>query len=54
MRKTPTNNRFLAAVAAAFLLVAASIGATPAHAAGTLIWGLPVGASVLDPHVSCG
>ena len=26
----------------------------PALAAGTVVWGLPVGVSVLDPHVSCG
>lgn len=54
MRKVPTTNRFMAAIAAALLFVAMSVGAMPAHAAGTLIWGLPVGASVLDPHVSCG
>jgi peptide/nickel transport system substrate-binding protein len=34
-------------------LVLLGLGA-PAMAQGTLIWGLPVGASVLDPHVSCG
>ena len=25
-----------------------------AYASGTVVWGLPVGVSVLDPHVSCG
>ena len=27
---------------------------SPAHAQGTLIWAMPAGASVLDPHVICG
>jgi peptide/nickel transport system substrate-binding protein len=39
----------LPAAAAAMLASAA-----PAFAGGTLVWGLPVGVSVLDPHVSCG
>jgi peptide/nickel transport system substrate-binding protein len=40
-------------VAVSFGAVAA-LTALPVQAQGTLIWGLPVGASVLDPHVSCG
>jgi len=53
MRQFRSVLRFALGLTAATLLATATPG-SPANAAGTLIWGLPVGASVLDPHVSCG
>ena len=54
MKKSST--KFTPMFFTCLLAVAVSlIGTAPtARAAGTLIWGMPAGASVLDPHVICG
>jgi len=52
-RLSPKRCLLGAALAAAFVL-AGAIDAKDARAAGTLIWGMPAGVSVLDPHGSCG
>lgn len=57
MAKRPRSIGLLtqAALVAAMSLIAALAGeARVAVAGGTVVWGLPVGVSVLDPHVSCG
>lgn len=48
-------HRTLGSLGVAAMIAGTSLpAASPAAAQGTLVWGLPVGASVLDPHVSCG
>lgn len=43
-----------AAIGSAVAVMVAATSPAPASADGTVVWGLPVGVSVLDPHVSCG
>jgi peptide/nickel transport system substrate-binding protein len=45
---------FLLSGLTAIALVLTAVASQPARAQGTLVWGLPAGASVLDPHVLCG
>ena len=40
--------------AMAALLAASALSATPARAAGTLIWGMPAETDILDPHATGG
>ncbi|MBM3583970.1 MAG: hypothetical protein FJX36_05925, partial [Alphaproteobacteria bacterium] len=56
VEKMRIARRLSSILGAAFAaLIATSItAAPPAAAQGTVIWGLPAAASVLDPHVSCG
>ena len=44
----------LAATAGAAMLGLAATAAAPAHAAGTLIWGMPADTDILDPQATGG
>ncbi len=54
MSRLSGNRGVVGAIALAAMTLTLFTGSNPAAAGGTLVWGLPAGASVLDPHVICG
>ena len=54
MSRFSGNRAVVGAMALAAMTLTLFTGSNPAAAGGTLVWGLPAGASVLDPHVICG